>query len=111
MPCIEMSEMPDHPAFAQVKYKIGDTIRVDRIKATNANGQFEPETMTLFETCAGRRFKVKDVVAWAIDDDHHWLTYEIHVGHLNGHPKRHAGHETIYLDDDEIVPKRKRRLK
>ena len=102
------SETPDHPAFTNVKYQIGDMIKVVQICRQHPT-TFESETINLFNTCVGRRFKIKDIMAWERLDGGYLITHEIYVGHLNGESNRNSYLESIYLEENEIAPVKKRK--
>lgn len=102
------SETPDNPVFHDAKYKIGDRIKVVQVKVGHPS-TFEPETLDVFQKCVGRRFTIKDIMACDPIEGEFSISYEIHVAHLNGEANCNSYLESVYLDEDEIAPVKKRK--
>jgi hypothetical protein len=103
-----MSESPRHSAFAELaKYRIGDRVRIARIKSY----AYAEETRRVLEAALGRILSIKDIVLWETGESARpfHITYAFHVGHLVGGPNNCAWTESIFMDDDEIKPLRRRR--
>ena len=85
------------------KYAIGQRVRI--VKA-NVPGTAAPETKRILQKAVGRVLAIKDIMFWDTGrpETPYHITYEFHVGHLNGAPNRWACMETIFMDDDELAP-------
>jgi hypothetical protein len=109
MASILLSENPEHPAFAELgKHRIGDRVRIVRINMTD---KYADETRRVLQASLGRILTIKEIVLWETGQPARpfHITYEFYVGHLVGAPNNRSWLETIFMDDDEIEPLRKRR--
>ena len=92
------------PELAKLpKYAIGQRVRIVR---ANVPETAPPETKSILQKALGRALVIKDILLWETGrpETPYHVTYEFHVGHLNGAPNRWAFMETIYMDDDEVAP-------
>jgi hypothetical protein len=109
MPAISFTEDPQHPGFAELaKHQIGDRVRIVRV---NQLEHMPDDAKADLLAAVGRTLKIKDILLWETGDPKAplKLTYEFHIAHLRGAPRRSSFLIWIYLDDQEIKPLRRMR--
>jgi hypothetical protein len=98
----------------------GDKVRVVHVAPwvypnnypNDAESQARQREMELdFAACLGRTFKVKDV-AETLNHDRKIVLYQLHIGHVRGqYTNRKAAWISIWVEDNEIEPIKKRASK
>lgn len=111
MSVLYLSELPvDSELHKLAKYEIGDRMRIVRVKL----GEHTPEDLlAAARAVTGRVLSIKEVEFWETGnpDNPYWVTYSFYMAHLRGEPNRRSYLESLYLDEDEIVPVKKRKKK
>jgi hypothetical protein len=109
MAAISFSEDPHHPGFAELaEHRIGDRVRIVRV---NHLEYMPDDAKADLLATVGHTLQIKDMLLWETGDSKEpfQLTYEFHIAHLRGAPNRNSFLISIYLDDQEIQPLKKRR--
>lgn len=91
MAFIDFSEDPTNPVFENIKYRIGDRVRV--VKAKNSSN-YPEDTQEVLRESVGNVYEVREVNAWetGMEDPVWWITYELKV----------TDEDIIFMDDDEL---------
>jgi|SRR5580704_19373293 hypothetical protein len=107
MPGLSINDVVDPELAKLPKYGIGDRMRI--VKAGIPDNA-PAEAKKILRAAIGRVLVIKDIQLWETGKPEapYHVTYEFHVGHLNGAPNRWAFLESIYMNDDEIAPVRRR---